>query len=181
VRLQAFGGEGIDTFHLQHPNASTNLETPFGYINVGGSLGTYGNKNPSVRRYIMNSIENVPAYIHTLKYDLAYKNKEPALNWDGVQQTYPHSFNYGFSDLSPSQILSMAKKVKLQEDIATNVYSATYKDFTGFICNEICRQELYCSLVHSQMDRIIDCRGKTLDREYLLDYLLSTVSNPWLP
>jgi hypothetical protein len=83
VRLQAFGGEGIDTFHLQHPFAASNLETPFSYINVGGALGTYGPKNPSVRRYIMNADQNVPAYIHTLKYDLEAKNDDPTLNWNG--------------------------------------------------------------------------------------------------
>ena len=77
VRLQAFGGEGIDTFHLQHPFAATNLETPFSYINVGGALGTYGPKNSSVRRYIMNADQNVPAYIHTLKYDLEAKMTIP--------------------------------------------------------------------------------------------------------
>lgn len=47
-------------------------------------MGTYGLNNPSVRRYIMNSIENVPSYIHTFKYDLTAKNSDPTLNWDGV-------------------------------------------------------------------------------------------------
>jgi len=42
VRLQAFGFEGADTFHLQHAFKATDLTKAFGYINVGGSLGTFG-------------------------------------------------------------------------------------------------------------------------------------------
>ena len=75
----------------------------------------------------------------------------------------------------------MVKKIPWDQTIADNVYQTSHRDFEGLGCDNVCKHDLYCSLVHSQMDKIMDCRGKNFDREYLFEYLLSTLSNPWLP
>jgi hypothetical protein len=75
----------------------------------------------------------------------------------------------------------MVKKTLWDQTVADNVYQTTERDSSGQGCDDVCKRDLYCSLLHSQMDKIMDCRGKTFDREYLFEYLLSTVSNPWLP
>ena len=108
-------------------------------------------------------------------------NANPTFSWPRTQYTLPHAGNFGINTISPSSLRSLADKVKTVDSITQNVYKKTYKDTTGGTCDDdACRQELYCMMINATMDRVMECRGKSIDYKYFPNYLISTVSNPWL-
>lgn len=48
-------------------------------------------------------------------------------------------------------------------------------------CDQTCRKNLYCKLSNASQLAIIDCKETgMLDTEYGLEYLFSTIQNPWV-
>ncbi len=76
--------------------------------NVGGSVTTYTNQNPSFMMIDFDAATMLPINMSTYYMDLVKANAEGSPTWEKL---YDMKTEYGLADLSPKSMLDLSKRM----------------------------------------------------------------------
>lgn len=122
---------------------------------IGGSLTTYTEKNPSFMVIEMDAKTLLPVNFKTYYFDLVEANEHPDRepNW-----TMLHDYKeyYQMEDLSPSSFLKLSERFAVDQDLA-NLYSWNKRRQYGAETTNANGLHLFCGTSTSEMWQYNDC------------------------
>jgi hypothetical protein len=142
--------------------------------NVGGSVTTYTNINPSFMTIEFDAQTMLPLNMYTYTFDLDLANQEG----NSPQWFMQHDYltEYGLTDMSPSSLLDLSKRFKTDMDLATQFKWNEGRRY-GERPASVDQVALYCLTASSEMHEYHECmeNGGNPTSPYGLPYSLFTL------
>lgn len=155
IIMHLFGHQHVENFVVIKDTKNT---AAINSLHIPGGVNTDGDKNPAFRIYEVDLETKYPLKAHKYFFNLTAAN----LGNPQWQYMYELAEEYGVEDLSPSNCLKIAEKVRDDSDMANKYVRNRYTMSTPqeqSTCNERCQLRYYCSLANSNPNDITKCMG----------------------
>lgn len=163
-------------------NRGFNDQSPLQVFWTTGSVTTETGKNPSFRIFELDAETMLPVKIDKYYFNISRANELNEPLWHFM---YEFTEEYDLADLSPSSILNLAERIKVDEQLAVkylkNLHALGPDSDNHNSCDEECRTNLYCDMVSGHYYGYKDCIGST-HIDFLNDpgALFEVLADPWI-
>jgi sphingomyelin phosphodiesterase len=178
VRWSVYGHVHLEIMGVAH---SIKAKKPTGVHFWSGSVSSWFEVNPSFKVFEVDTKTMLPVKSHTYVLDIT----NTPIDKQGWKYSHEITARYNMTDLSPSSFVSLAERIRDNEDVAllyqrtqSNGGTQTYYDS----CDEACRLNLYCSMINTVYFESKDCMGlPRFDiRNDPVATMMELLSDPWV-
>jgi len=122
---------------------------------LGGSITAQSSRNPSFRRYMFDTSKNYELTSWRTYYmDLPTDNKEGKISFHTL---YDSKTDYGLKDLTPSSIVTFAKRMADDDSLFQKVWKHRHCNAPVDKCDSSCKRKFLCSIVHTSHNSYEKC------------------------
>jgi len=153
IKGSFWGHHHVDTFQLVG-DSTTNAHVG----HLGGSISTQNDRNPTIRRYLLDTSKDYKLLSwRTFYMDLPEVNKAGKPKWGTL---FDSKKDYGLEDLTPSSIVSFMKKLENDDKLFETVWKHRYGGGPISECKGSCKKDFICSVLHTDHKEYEKCIKK---------------------
>jgi len=152
IKSSFWGHCHTDAFQL-YGNCSDNFDCHVAHL--AGSLNSDDNRNPSIRRYVVDKSKKYTILDWRTYYmNLKKANEEGKITWETL---YTAKTSFNITDASARSIRSLASRLRKEEALAQRIWDHWHGGFDMGQCDDKCRKTIYCVILHPSQDGYNKC------------------------
>jgi len=152
IKGSFWGHHHIDTFQLIGKST-----TDAHVAHLGGSISTQGDRDPSFRRYMVDtSKEFTITSWRTFYMDLPAVNKAGKIKWGTL---YDSKSTLGIEEATPSHIVSFTKKIESDNTLFEKMWKYRLGGGPITTCGSKCKKNFICSVLHTRPEDYKKCKA----------------------